>query len=436
MRPTRRLSRLVSPRLPDQRSDPNQDRRAVLGRRFGLIGPAAATLSALAGPPAATAQWTVTNLHPAGALASGANGGVAGQQVGYAQLGATVGTFRASLWTGTAGSWTNLHPAGGGYSIAYAADGNQQVGEVFPDGFPRASVWSGTAGSWINLHPDAFNNSSAFGVSNGVQVGAVFGAVAHAAMWTGTAASFVDLNPPPTNGFGHASQAYAVAGGRQVGYVIDASGVTSASMWSGSAASWINLHPAGNISSWAYGVDGQQQVGVVRVPDTSSHAALWSGSSGSWVDLHPQGATNSRASGVAGGYQVGYADLSGTRRASIWNGSAASRVDLHAFVQPAFFDSQATSITIEGGFIHVAGFGYNLNTARQEAILWTRAVPCGPFSGDFNGDNSVNTADLVFLLGRFGQSVAPGTNGDLNGDGVVNTADLVVFLGQFGRSCP
>lgn len=64
------------------------------------------------------------------------------------------------------------------------------------------------------------------------------------------------------------------------------------------------------------------------------------------------------------------------------------------------------------------------------------APPPPPCLGDTNGDRVVNTADLVFFLGKFGQGVAPGSPADLNNDGVVNTADLVVFLGRFGSLCP
>ncbi|MFM9958761.1 MAG: dockerin type I domain-containing protein [Phycisphaerales bacterium] len=63
--------------------------------------------------------------------------------------------------------------------------------------------------------------------------------------------------------------------------------------------------------------------------------------------------------------------------------------------------------------------------------------PCG--GADFNADGVVNTADLVFFLGRFGQPVTPGSlaeRADFNADGAVNTTDLVFFLGRFGSVCP
>jgi T5SS/PEP-CTERM-associated repeat protein len=69
------------------------------------------------------------------------------------------------------------------------------------------------------------------------------------------------------------------------------------------------------------------------------------------------------------------------------------------------------------------------------AVIRTAAPP-PTCPGDLNGDNVVNTTDLVAFLGRFGTTVPPYTLGDLNGDGQVNTTDLVAFLGRFGRTCP
>lgn len=54
---------------------------------------------------------------------------------------------------------------------------------------------------------------------------------------------------------------------------------------------------------------------------------------------------------------------------------------------------------------------------------------------DVNGSGGIDTADLTVLLGRFGQSVTPGTSGDVNGDGVVNTSDLTLLLAAFGSTC-
>lgn len=55
---------------------------------------------------------------------------------------------------------------------------------------------------------------------------------------------------------------------------------------------------------------------------------------------------------------------------------------------------------------------------------------------DFNGDGAVNTSDLTFLLGLFGQPLPPFAPGDTNGDGAINTIDLTSLLGAFGSPCP
>lgn len=394
-------------------------------------------MSALFGPASpALAQWTATSLHPSAALFSDGQGAGGAQQVGSVQVGPTVGHTRASLWSGTAGSWTNLHP-GTGYSIAYATDGVQQVGEVDPVGFPRAALWTGSAGSYIDLHPAPAFNSVALGVGGGQQVGYVVLGVYHASLWTGSVGSWVDLNPLPTNGYEHNSQAFATDGTQQVGYVVDVGGVISAALWSGTAASWVNLHPPGALSSYAYGVGGGRQVGMVQATGSSpTNACLWSGTAGSIVNLNPAGSTNSRAMDILGTMQVGYADVGGVRRASLWTGTAASWTDLSAVLPAAYVSSEARSISTDGGFITVVGFAYNNTFQRSEAILWKRASPPPPCPADINGDHTVNTSDLTALLVRFGQSVPPGTQGDLNNDGIVNTLDLVQLLVQFGQVCP
>ncbi|MDP1661992.1 MAG: hypothetical protein Q8L55_08760 [Phycisphaerales bacterium] len=61
-------------------------------------------LAALA--PTAHAQWTVTNLHPAGATYSSANAASGGQQAGTAALG---NFYHAGWWSATAASWVDLH---------------------------------------------------------------------------------------------------------------------------------------------------------------------------------------------------------------------------------------------------------------------------------------------------------------------------------------
>ncbi len=80
--------------------------------------------------------------------------------------------------------------------------------------------------------------------------------------------------------------------------------------------------------------------------------------------------------------------------------------------------------------------GSAFTPASSGAWTFLTAVPPPACPGDFFADNTVNTVDLTFLLGRFGQLVDPGQNGDMNGDGRVNTIDLTQFLGRFGSACP
>lgn len=50
--------------------------------------------------------------------------------------------------------------------------------------------------------------------------------------------------------------------------------------------------------------------------------------------------------------------------------------------------------------------------------------------GDLNGDGTVGIADLLILLGVWGE--CDGCAADLNGDGVVDVADMLILLGEWG----
>ncbi|MSR70308.1 MAG: hypothetical protein EXS17_08200 [Phycisphaerales bacterium] len=53
-------------------------------------------------------------------------------------------------------------------------------------------------------------------------------------------------------------------------------------------------------------------------------------------------------------------------------------------------------------------------------------------TGDTNGDNQVNGADIAVVLSSWGAAGA----GDANNDGIVNAADLTVVLANFAGGCP
>jgi hypothetical protein len=94
---------------------------------------------------------------------------------------------------------------------------------------------------------------------------------------------------------------------------------------------------------------------------------------------------------------------------------------------PRFPADNAFQVNPGGGVF--AGGSRNINVPAAYRVLMRNC------KGDFNGDGSVNTIDLVAFLGAFGTSGTAYTPFDLNRDLAVNTADLVEFLGLFGLAC-
>ncbi len=325
------------------------------------------------------AQWTVTNLEPdAGPqLESQALGIFGTQQVGVA------GNF-AAIWNGTAASWESINPASAGFSqlngVSGGPGGPQQVGwaHIISENSVHAGVWSGSAASFVDLNPPGAFNSEAFATNGTQQVGRAFifnppNSHDHAILWNGSAASWIDLDPPSSN---H-SEAFGISATQQVGYIINNTvGSPIAALWSGSAASYVNLNPSGSNNSMAYGISGTQQVGFASTFDYGHSACVWSGSAASWVDLgHLAAGTDySEARATNGSLQVGHARIAfGDTHAWLWNYPTQTSVDLHAFLPAAFSESFATGVWSDATHDYVSGFGYNSETERYEALLWTRA---------------------------------------------------------------
>lgn len=343
----------------------------------------------------ANAQWTVVNLNPPGATESRANAVKDGQQVGSAVVG---GVRRASLWTGSAGSWVDLSLPTSISSEACGVANGQQVGyhEYEPrhftwNGAKRAGIWTGTAASFVSLHPAGYMDygTVAYATDGQQQVGE-FQTYDQwpAVLWSGTAGSMQNLRPGYTGQFEMVySQARGVDAGMQVGgcevnsQQPQPTWTAHAFMWAGSAASWVDLHPAWANDSWAYGVSGGQQVGVGRVP--SFHAILWTGSAASAVDLNPPGVASSWAYAVHGGQQVGDAPTGTMFRAALWMGTPGSHVDLHASLPAgAYSSSTAKGIWHNGPLTYVVGSGQTTGfNPRQTALMWvSRAVAPVAFS--------------------------------------------------------
>lgn len=351
-----RLSAQAHPLMP----------RQFVGMRMAYIALAAGVMALSSG--AAYGQWTVINLHPVGPTQSMGNGIDGAQQVGMAL---SSGVWNASLWNGSAASWINLHPAGATKSFAWGGHGGQQVGDAEVGSLSRASLWTGSAASWVNLHPAGASESRAFSAYSGQQVGwAIVSGQLHASLWSGTAGSWIDLNPPGAL----TSHARGIDAGGQVGQAA-VGGVWRASMWDGSAASWLDLHPAGSSRSFALGIGGGQQVGWAEFGGGAERASLWSGSAGSWVDLHPVGASYSQAVAVHDGIQVGHAQIGASRHASLWTGTAGSWEDLRLVLNGLWGDTLATGVWSDSVNTYVVGSGFNVDTGRNEALLWVRPIP-------------------------------------------------------------
>jgi hypothetical protein len=72
-----------------------------------------------------------------------------------------------------------------------------------------------------------------------------------------------------------------------------------------------------------------------------------------------------------------------------------------------------------------------LDTSAGDPDIFVNVVEV-PVWGDTNGDDLVNTADLLHLLGEWGACQEPdGCDTDINGDGVIDTVDLLILLGQW-----
>jgi hypothetical protein len=332
---------------------------------------------AFAMPIAANAQWTATNLHPSGATASQAYGVRDGTQVGHAVIG---GVDRASLWSGSAGSWVDLNPAGATGSRAIAANGGEQIGYAYFSGVGHAGRWSGTAASFVDLHPAGFDFSYCFGAGVGTQIGyagVVDGSGApilfHAGVWFNTAGSWVDMHPDAAG----VTESRALGGDAdvQVGYVV-MDGAMHASRWDGTAESWVDLHPAEATASLVSGGGAGQQVGTVQTV-SYTHAAVWNDTP-AWVDLHPAGTYSaSYAMEAFDGQQAGYAHYNGTGthgfHAFIWSGSSATAVDLHNFLPTNKYSySMAYGIWHDATYTYVVGFAHKIAANRDEAFMWRR----------------------------------------------------------------
>src|SRR6185295_15811966 len=84
------------------------------------------------------------------------------------------------------------------------------------------------------------------------------------------------------------------------------------------------------------------------------------------------------ATAAFGTYQAGFAWNGGTNdnvHAGIWSGTSDSWEDLSASLTGLWGATSANAIWSDGSELYVAGTGFNLATARYEALMWSRSIP-------------------------------------------------------------
>ncbi len=328
-----------------------------------------AVLAMLAVMASASAQWTVTNLHPGGAAQSQVLGAQGGTHVGQVD-------FHARWFGGVLPDLNPtvvdlLGPVTAESSIANGVDGNQVVGAAVFNSVTKAGFWTLPGGAWTSLHPATAEFSMASAVSGSKQVGSAIDFdidfAPRAYLWNGSPAG-TDLNPPGST----ASEALGISADEKVGYAT-LGGIEEASLWSGPSSTWTSLAPG--VYSRAFGVQSPtiahpagRQVGYVFT-DTF-RASMWSGTPASIVDLHPAGPTEfSWATAIDQDHQVGWVTSGGSQHAALWKNTAASYVDLHAFLPGTFTDSVATAVYHTPTATIVVGSGSNAGI--QQALTWT-----------------------------------------------------------------
>lgn len=338
---------------------------------------------------AAQAQWTSTDLHPAGAgtsTASGVGSGIVGGSQDLVLNGAGISGGRALLWT--AGVAADLTPSSASASVIYANNGGSQGGQVLIDGKSVAAAWNGNAATFVNLGPAKKSLVSAvLGIYPGVQVGYSSTDpnmnVLHAYIWSGTARSGVDLNP--TGSFWtEGSLARGVFGTTVVGGAASPNYIAlHACRWNSARNTFKDIHPAGYDGSIAMGIYGSVAVGFAYNVDpvtgaqTGFEAQLWNISFGTSQSIHPAGYIASRAFATAPGAAVGrVTDSSGVNHAFYWNLYTNTTLDLSTVLSPGVYSSSvATGVYVNGNHIEVCGQAVDIASGQPHAILWVYDPP-------------------------------------------------------------
>lgn len=210
----------------------------------------------------------------------------------------------------------------------------------------------------------------------------------------------------------------------------DQAGVSAPFAWTSAGGMTIFAPPAGMTGGTARAVngDGQVVVGSARAA-ANDRAVVWRGGTAS--SLMPLAATDiawransvSATGSIIGGESGG--SNPGETRACIWtpDGTVYSVSDLLS-IRGVFLNDwtlySVNSVTPDGRF--VSGLGQRTlpdGTRRQE--IWIAKLP-GLCPGDWNGDGTINQADLFLFVSDW-----ENTRADFNLDGGCDGADLEAF---------
>jgi probable HAF family extracellular repeat protein len=370
--------------------------------------------------------------------------------------------YHAYLWkptmpNGASGAMVDLETLGGMQSFANGVNASGQVtGEssTTDDAADHAFLWKpttpgGASGTMHDLETLGGTNSHGYGIN-------VAGHVTGASDTSGDTASHAFLWKPSTpNGTSGTMHDLLTLGGTESsGSAINTSGqVVGSSLTTGDAAyrgflwkpttpngtsgTMHDLLTLGGTESFGSAINASGQVAgfSYTTGDAAYHAYLWTpttpnGVSGAMQDLLTLGGLNSYSYNVGvGGQVVGASEVditSDSTHAFLYT-SASGMIDLNSLIDPlsGWELSDAAAIN-EAGQIT----GQGLIGGEYHGYLLT---PVSTIPGDFNGDSSVDAADLASWKAGFGASGnATRSQGDADGDLDVDGSDFLTWQRNLG----
>ncbi len=326
-----------------------------------------------------------------------------------------------------------------GIARSITADGSIIVGNAGSSFNPRAVKWIDNVPVLIP-GPSTNVRSMAAGISaDGTFIAGTAEPTnsSRPAWFSLTASGYLPSLQYPLNSFG-TGEAISPDGRFIVGTSVRASGAQSACLWTDLGVP-IQLPDVPGIPAGSGAYDINREATIV-VGTAGIYAVRWV--NGGVPELLGSYSNDSFFDNLAG-------DLTDNGRAIVGIGARSSAIPV-AFLWREGRGIAPLKEVLESEF-HLDLTGWTLTAA--SAITPSGSAICGrgtnpqgkvqawvvrfapPCLGDLNNTGTIDTADLVYLLGRFGQIPSADEPADLNSDGSVNTADLVRFLGRFGTAC-